>query len=565
VKSSKLGTQSGYFLKWFIMAAAVLGIVRIHAGTLYWDTTSGAGNGVGGSGTWGATFSTSSTGDATLTTAATTDDAVFQGTPGIVTLDANQTVNSLAFNVTGYSLTSSGASTRILTGNISLADNVSLTLASTPTGGLTISSISGSANSALNIGGTVSTSNEAVRINLNSGAVIASSVPITIATAGSNGIAGFVSGSATATINANITNNTSVLTMLGATSGNTLVVGGTLQGSAGVQFSTGAAGGTGAVTLNAANTYAGITRLNGGSTGVVKLGVDNALPIGTAVIMGYSAGTGQTLDLNGHDQMIASLSSNIGGTGLITNSASGTGTNTLTINGSTATSFGLGIADGSTRKTALVISGGGSLTLTNSNTFSGPTTIMSGTLNASAMGPNQALGGTGKVIAGSGGILVLGSNDQINNTASMVLSGGTLNVNTHTEGSSAAVGMGALTLTQDSALDFAGISGGLLHFSSSNQANGQIPQNWSGRLNIYDWANDGTDQLYLGTSNTGLNNTQLSQIYFYSDAGSGFLGNGQISAEGGVTPVPEPSTILAGLVVLGFTGVCEWRRRAVGV
>ena len=98
----------------------------VKGATFYWDSTSGAGNGVGGSATWGTTFSAASTGSAALSTPASTDDLIFQGTAGTITLGANQTANSLTFNTTGYTVTASSTTTRTLTGAITLASNVNL-------------------------------------------------------------------------------------------------------------------------------------------------------------------------------------------------------------------------------------------------------------------------------------------------------------------------------------------------------------------------------------------------------------------------------------------------------
>ncbi len=371
----------------------------------YWDATAGSGNGVGGSATWGTTFSTISTGSTSLTTAASTDAVAFQGTAGTVTLSGAQTVASLAFNVTGYTLTTSNSTARTLTGGITLGNNVTLNISPFLNGGLTIGSITGGTSSAVNIGGTNAAAADVTRVNLLGGATIASSAPITISTSGNIGIAGIVSGTATSTINSSITNNTGVLTMLGATSGNTLNVGGVVSGSSGVRFSGGSSGGAGTVNLNVASTYTGVTQFNGTNSGVVKLGVNNGLSTSSNVIMGFSSGNGQPFDLNGFDQTLSSLSSNTGGTGSITNNASGTSTNTLTINGSSSTTFGLIIADGSTRKTAVTRSGSGTTTFSGTNTYTGGTNVNGGTFQ---MGSATALPSTGALNIGGGTFDIFG-------------------------------------------------------------------------------------------------------------------------------------------------------------
>jgi len=331
-------------LKHTILLFIAITSTGANAADRWWDAAASAG--VGGSATWGTTFSTTAAGTA-LTTAATGDDTIFEGTAGTVTHGANQTANSLAFNTTGYTITTSGSSTRVLAGGITLANNVTLSLSPIAAAALTTGSITGGTSSA----------------------------PITISTTGTSGLSGFVSNGGTATINASITNNSGVTTMLGATGSNTLTIGGVVSGSAGVQFSASTSGGAGTINLNTAATYTGATFFNGTATGSVKLGVNDALPTSTAVTMGFSSGNGQRLDLNGFNQTIASLASNTGGTGSIVNNASGTGTNSLTINGSTSTIFGLVIADGTTAKTALTRAGSGTTTLSGVNTYSGPTIL----------------------------------------------------------------------------------------------------------------------------------------------------------------------------------------------
>jgi len=372
-------------------------MVRTQAAPKYWDTTAGAGNGVGGSGTWAAQstafFSTASTGDATLTSAATTDDDIFQGTAGTITFSFSApTANSFTFNTTGYAITTSSGTTRTMTGAITLGNSVTLTLATFGgSGQLNVDSVSGGTSSALTVGGACSLSTDAIQIGLNSGATVASSAPITISTAGSTGVSGFKPASGTATINATIVNNSGVTTMLGAASGNTLNVAGGVSGSAGVQFSAGSSGGAGTVNLNAANTYTGPTIFNGTASGTVKLGVDNALPTSTAVTMGASSGNGQKLDLNGHNQTIGSLTSVSGGTGSITDNSSGAGPSTLTISGSTSpAAFGLVISNGATHAISLVRAGTGTTTLSAANTYSGNTTITNTATLALAAGGSIA-------------------------------------------------------------------------------------------------------------------------------------------------------------------------------
>jgi autotransporter-associated beta strand protein len=400
-----------------VMSAGIIGSTgaiigstgaSVRAATIYWDPNGATGE--GGSGTWTsqstALFSPSTTGTATLQAAGTGDTAVFQTTAGIVTLGPTSgagtlTVGSLTFNTTGYTLATASGSTIVLNGNITLANSVNLTLAPKNTGALTIGSVTGGTGSSLTLGGSTSSATSDVRINL-VGGTIAASAPITITTSGTLGVSGIVSSSGTSTISAGITNNSGVITNLGATSGNTLNVNGVVTGSAGVIFAAGVSGGAGTVVLNASNTYTGATEFNGTSTGSVKLGVTNALPTSTALIMGFSSTNGQNLNLNGFNQTVGSLASNSGGTGVITNGAA-SGISTLTIGDSTATSFGLAIQDGANAKVALIRSGSGTTTLTASNSYTGGTTISGGVLYVNgSLASGNAVTISGGTLAGSG-------------------------------------------------------------------------------------------------------------------------------------------------------------------
>ena len=460
--------------------------------TKYWDVSAGLGNGVGGSGTWGTTFSSSSTGDATLVTAATTDNIIFQGSTGTVTIGANQTVATSTFNVTGYTLASSSSTTRVFTSPIILANNVNLNLTAPTNGGLTLNSISGGTNSLLTIVGSTSSSSDAIRINLNSSSSIATTAPITFATTGTTGIAGFVSNTGIAGIIGAMTNNTSVTTMLGATSGNTLNLNGVISGTAAVQFSAGSSGGAGTINLNVANAYSGSTLFNGSSSGVVKLGIANGISTSSDVIMGYSSGNGQVLDLNGFNQTIASLTTgNASGTGTITNNAASTGTQTLTISGSASpATFSFPIKDGSTSKISIIRSGTGTTTLSGTNTYSGGTTITGGVLSINddtqlGAAPSSA---SDNITINGGRLEITGLSQTINTNRNILLGA--------TAGTSISIKSGAVTATFNGVLKDAPSNVGILVKQGADVLSLGGANTYSGATSI----NNGTIQLSSGTN-----------------------------------------------------------------
>ena len=152
------------------------------------------------------------------------------------------------------------------------------------------------------------------------------------------------------------------------------------------------------VTLNQTNTYFGPTEILAKGT-VINGTTDvatNTMPILGAT--SDAAGVTNTYDLNGYNQKILGLASTNDGTGGSINlvSNSGVGSATLTLNGSTNTTYG-GVIRG---QIALVRSGTGAISLTHNNTYTGGTTINSGKIVTTA---NASLGSG--AVAMSGGSL----------------------------------------------------------------------------------------------------------------------------------------------------------------
>ncbi|MBN2578953.1 MAG: autotransporter-associated beta strand repeat-containing protein [Pirellulales bacterium] len=148
--------------------------------------------------------------------------------------------------------------------------------------------------------------------------------------------------------------------------------------------------GSGNVYFDAQNTYTGATMLNGDHSATLFLGVDDALPVTTDVIFGTGSAVKSScapqIDLNGHNQQINSLShgpyeyaSKMGTFG-ITNS--GSDDSVLKVSGSTTpyNSFGGVISDGTTHTVSLEKDGASTLSLSNVNTYTGPTVVHEGVL-----------------------------------------------------------------------------------------------------------------------------------------------------------------------------------------
>lgn len=206
---------------------------------------------------------------------------------------------------------------------------------------------------------------------------------------------------------------------------------------------------------------------------------------------------------------------------------------------------------------SLTMSGSGNLTLSGDNTFTGGTTVNSGTLNLAAAS-GSALASTPSITVNAGGILLLGANDQINNSALMTLAGGTFAKGNFSEGGAASIGLGALNLTSGgSHIDFGINLVGVLNFASFNPNGHNLTiDNWTGTPNSV--GNASTDRLIFNADQSG----NLAHFVF-----TDYLGATQLALGGGffeVTPssvVPEPTTYLAAFFVLGVVGFEQYRRR----
>lgn len=338
--------------------------------------------------------------------------------------------------------------------------------------------------------------------------------------------------------------------------------------------------GAGTLNLGALNTFSGTFTASGGIT---NLNVNGALGSVTSLIIGTGAtvqtpGTGTTDAINDAASITMAGTANLdlrGGTETLASLASTSGAPTVKIGdfGAVAGSFTVG--DGSSTTFAGVISGsratagpiftkqgGGTLTLSGANTYTGTTLISNGTLEVANNGSTTAgrIGSTATITVNSGGTLLLsgsGSADRINNSAGITLNGGTLakgsGVN---EGSTSAVGMGALTLTANSTLDFTQSSGTLTFASFSPSTFTLAITNYIGT-----GSPGGTDQLIFNQDQA----TRLGSFDFGFGAGVNVaesdLGGGFWEVYS-TTPIPEPSTWIGGALALGAIGITQRKRFA---
>lgn len=328
--------------------------------------------------------------------------------------------------------------------------------------------------------------------------------------------------------------------------------------------------GTGTVIVSTANTYTGTTAVTGGT---LKVGVANAVPVGSALTVGTTSGsTAATFDLNGNSVTVGGLASGATtGAKLVTSSVAGPVT--LTVNNDAATTNANytfnGTIQSGTGTVSLVKSGTMTLTLGGTNTFNGTTTVAGGTLTATATG---ALGSTAAITVNNGGTLLLGgttTTDRVNNAAPITLAGGTITkgadasegVAGSSTGAASTTGLGALTLTANSRLDFGTGAVGTLVFSSLSEGGNTLAvDNWTGTART-EGVNGTNDRLLFAQA---VSAADLASVSF-----TGFgTGAQQIALTGGyyeLVPVPEPATWVSGLGLIVAAGWTLRRRLACGV
>jgi fibronectin-binding autotransporter adhesin len=361
----------------------------------------------------------------------------------------------------------------------------------------------------------------------------------------------------------NITNNATL--SVNRTDSSTLL--NAISGTGGLSKS-----GAGTATLTAANSYQGATTI---SAGVLRIGNSGALGStnsGTVVQSGAqlrliagvagasSFGNGEALTISGDGgSYLGALRSGVGGetntyegkvtlaanatinagsgTDLILDVASGDavdlGVNTLTFVGAGTQA----VKDRIVGTGGLTKDGTGVLTLAASNSFTGAVQVALGTLNLDSSSAG-AVGAVSSISVATNATLLVSQNSQVNDSASVTLSGGTIQ-----RASGVSEVFGNLNLTESSFLDFGGGTAGTITFNGLSYT-----PSASLALDIANF-NQGSSLVFQTTNS-------LSMTGFTFSGTGGF---GSSSFDGStftITAIPEPSTwlVAAGLSFLLLAG-----------
>jgi autotransporter-associated beta strand protein len=282
---------------------------------------------------------------------------------------------------------------------------------------------------------------------------------------------------------------------------------------------------------------------------LVKSGSGTQVLSGDSTFVAYSGATtvnGGVLEFAGANSVANNSAITLGG-GTVRFSGGGTRSNTIT-------------GSGNLEKT-----GANSLTLSGNNTFAGATTISNGVLELARVG-GPSLGSTTSVTVGTGATLLISQNEQVNSSATVTLSGGTIS-----RASGVSETFGALDLTENSVLNFGTGTAGTLTFGVYEGS--ATP---SHKLTINNFFAGNT--LVFG-SNLGIggplspnfipatySGTAFTSTWFDINSTSGgftSVWNGT-SSTFTITAIPEPSTLLAAFGLLSMC-VWSWGKRKRGV
>jgi autotransporter-associated beta strand protein/T5SS/PEP-CTERM-associated repeat protein len=292
--------------------------------------------------------------------------------------------------------------------------------------------------------------------------------------------------------------------------------------------------GTGTTTLSASNTYIGDTTI---SAGTLRFSTENSAGRGRITqttlnsLVEFLGGGRMTNQMTAFQYSFAE-SFEAAGQVTLADAAS----SISVASGKTVTGSGQFTGTGGLTKNGL-----GTLLLTASNNFSGPVAVQSGLLNLNASS-GAAAGSISSVSVASGATLLLSRSDQVNNGATVSLSGGTIR-----RGGNVGEVFGNLNLTQASFLDFGSGAAGNLTFGT------YAP---SALLTVNNFL-PGNTLVFGSDLRSSITN---SSLFSFTNGGIGSSSWDEGTSTFTITAIPEPSTYVA---AIGLLALMLWplRRR----
>jgi len=317
------------------------------------------------------------------------------------------------------------------------------------------------------------------------------------------------------------------------------------------------------IVISGNNSYTGNTsigRNSAGSTTTIRITHGNAFGSSNSVtdvaFLSISNNGPQTLEMAGGitvvNRNLTLFGEGIGSKGSLYN-ADGNNTWDGGMNLGTVDNATIGVTNGTTLTVKGAISGSavggltkagaGALVLEGDNTFTTGTTVSAGTLELKASS-GSALGSTASVSVGSGATLLISKSDQVNNSAGVTLSGGTIK-----RDSGVSEVFGNLNLTAGSSLDYGSGTAGTLQFGTYTP---------SSLLTV--------NNFFVGNElvfSSNLSSEVTNGSYFTFD--HGFTSNWDGSTFT-ITAIPEPSAYVASVALIGLMllpfGFGSWMKGA---
>lgn len=331
----------------------------------------------------------------------------------------------------------------------------------------------------------------------------------------------------------------------------------------------------GAVTIGSgANlALANSATMSGGSitytagSGVINMNTEFNFNGGTIDFQSASASSSAALNLRAGSGTGVTYSASSTTAAVISNT--GGGTNKVSLNTTTGAVTTFNIADSPTVTTEMTIaaqitgsatgglqkSGAGVLSLTGANTYTGATAIAAngGTLQA---GVGSLISTSGITVNSGGTLLLSGTGDHIGANTPLTLAGGNFATNSVSEGTASATntGLGALTLTANSTIDFGSGTNSVLQFGgigahTPTSGPDLLVTNWTHGVGPNPTGTAGDGLYFVGTSSSFLTQYAQSDVSFNGVAGYtvfDYVGYYEVA---GLTAVPEPGTWVAGALV----------------